>query len=1129
MCLGLFFFERSGNVKAYNFNLYKTDIGKLPKKETDQESDSKKFFLFDYFDFLEIDDCLTSIEKPDLEDWIISKDSILKSLDDSYCKGFDYNKFSAMQKIHMCSLCDDEVNISINDTVPYILVLQLSFNDIFYKSFNQNELRNTITNTIIPKIKSTVISVMSKDSTASYNLGVFHLISSGDLAVVLQANTLKSFSAVQRAISLMSIDTSSDSDKESILFTLYSIMGVDISHTILPSDFNEGDKISIRCSFSEDFKQKILNNKNSFSLDESFNLIGPYDVSFEVSPSDFVDIYHAVRDVKLNGIADVSSDSPENGFIYFIKDGSFSTVNEQIFFGSPAEHLISDLIAERDLHLSPTNDLISTKETSIRQHLNDRIINVRKNIHSIFEKAKTVWGSNKIPSEIENAAYEYNRILTQVISSVSSKTKQDFDAIISVDLISLLTESTKKYLDLYKYGKVEKNCLVSDITGAVSMIGRYVNQMYAINLNNYESPVFFSSLPSASEKLVIAYTQFLMSYVNDVVSQIENYSGRNSYRKLVPLIEPDITAHSPGLQLFFSEVDNPRLNIVNIKSPSNHKLAHTVEQLSAFSHEIGHFFPYADRVKRNSAYLKMVLITTAQALFLSIFPEETHEHIFYYSYKQFFVREYSNYFFEKLSNVTASEKYILDLDFVSFCGVVEEYLKCTFSTLKDDPIKMLQIWIDETLRFSKNSLFFEKIETLLNNNKDKINLFKDRLSSKADCNPLVFIADIKSDDYVDFECAIDDINDKFSSMVNESIKNMGFAALDKVKSSCKMVKCADETIEECKHILEDVIQTNNPELFAQSICDIGQKLTNIILSNDIDKTSYHFIKRCVNLDLQELKTIYSNGCALVKKLYVIVSYVNAISIDSLITNHILSEHRNKFFKKFYDSFSLYLHKKSVDSNGDNFYSSFHKIGFYFQNDPKSGKDFFMSIVEDKLQMLSITTWLEECFEMSEIVFKETLADVIMIVTCGMGVKNYNNHAEFYLSYVDDSEGSEYQFKTRIQLASVITSVLARTKSSELAINKEWQEISDLDFEELNTFLGDQKPFIVDAMCEAISPTIKSCTTVMENRNYSTMRNLFNFDSSMTIQKEVEFLFDWFYNNRWNISNHNTFLLSEEYM
>lgn len=1115
-------------MKAYNFNLYKTDIGKLSKKETVQKSFSKKFFLFDYFDFLEIDDCLKLIDKPDLEDWIISKDSVLKSLDDSCDMMFDYNKFSAMQKIHMCSLCDDEVNFSTNDTVPYILILQLSLNEIFYKSFNQNELRNVITNMIIPKIKNIVVNIMSKDSTASYNLGVFHLISSGDLAVVLQANNIKSFSAVQRAISLMSIDISSDNDKESILFTIYSIMGVDTEHTILSSDFNEEDKISIRCSFSEDFKQKTLNNSNTFLLDGSFNLIGPYDVSFQVSPSDFVDIYHAIRDVKLNGISDISAVFSENSFIKFIKDGSFSTINERIFFGGSEEYLINDLFAKKELYLNPTNGIDSTKETSIRNHLNDKIIDVRKNIHLIFEKAKTIWDKNKIPSEIENAAYEYNRILTQVISSVSSKTKQDFDAIISVDLISLLTESTKKYLDLYEKGKVENKCLVSDITGAVSMIGRYVNQMYAINLNNYESPVFFSSLPSASEKLVIAYTQFLMSYVNDVVSQIENYSGKNSYRKLIPLIEPDITAPSPGLQLFFSEADNPRLNIVNIKSPSNHKLAHTVEQLSAFSHEIGHFFPYAYREKRNIAYLKMVLITTAQALFLSIFPEETCEHIFYYSYKQFFVREYSNYFFEKLSIVQDSEKYILDLDFVNFCALVEEYLKCTFSTLKDDPIKMLEMWIDETLRFSKNSSFFEKFETLLNNNKNKINLFKENLSSKADCNPLVFIANIKSDDYADFECSIDDINANFSSMINECIKNMGFDALDKVKSSCKMVKGADETVDECKDILEDVIQTNNPELFAQSICDISQKLTSIILSDDIDKTSYHYIKRCVNLDLQELKTLYSNGCALVKKLYVIVSYINAISIDSIITNHILSGHRNKFFEKFYDSFSLYLHKKSIDSNVDNFYSSFHKIGFYFQNDPKSGKDFFMSIVEDKLQMFSITTWLEQCFEMSEIVFKETLADVIMIVTCGMGVKGYNRHADFYLSYVDDSESSKYQFMTRIQLASVIASVLAKTKSSELAINKEWQETSDFYFEELNMFLGDQKPFIVDAMCEAISPTIKSCTTVMEDNRYSSMRKLFASDSSMTIQKEVEFLFDWFYNNRWNISNHNTFLLSEEY-
>ncbi len=1112
-------------MKAYNGSLYKTDIGFFQKAEGRKNEFFRKFFLFDYFDFLEIDDSSEANPLGDLEDWILGRESVLKSLETSLLNNFDFERFSAKQKVYMCSFEGDNVAISSDEGTPYILLLQLSFNEVFYKAFKENELRDTISNTVIPKIKNLVKSVYDRYSSESYSINVFHLISSGDLAVVLQANSMKLFPEIQQAISLMSINLPNSGDLETVLFTLYSIMGVDVKHDIVPSDFNPKDKISIRCSFSEEFKEKLLNNEVSISVNDSFNLIGSYDITFNMNPNEFVNLYNSIRTVKLEGPSNDSKHHKANDISSFIEDGSFSTINERVFFHNVDNELINQLIINNELLINPTST--SYKGSNIRQHLCKKIISIRENIHLIYNEANKIWKDAKIPSEIENAAYEYNRILTQVISSISSKTKQDFDAIISVDLIELLTSSTKEYLLLYANDKIDENCLVSSINDSISMIGRYVNQMYAINLNNYESPVFFSSLPSASEKLIVAYTQFLMTYVDDVVSQIEKTSKKTGYRRLVPLIEPDITEFNPGLQLFFSELDYPRLNIVNIKSPSNHKLAHTIEQLKAFSHEVGHYFPYENRKERNLAYLLVVLTILAEVLFLGIFPEETSENISYHPYKEFFVKEFINYFYEKLSKESGVENKVLEFDFASFCEKIEEYFICTFSTIKDDPIKMLKEWLQEAVLFSKKSRYLKDVEKYLLSNKTRIKTYEDSLK-EDDRNPLAFLSEFKEENYKDCKDIIFEINKNFSIKVDVAIKEILFSALDKVGLECVKIKNVDKVIKDCKVIGENAFESCNLDAFNEYICQIADDLSKLTLDEKIDKKSYYQIKKCINLDLEEIKIIYSDRCALVNRLYIMVTQLLTLSNKSIVTNHLYAKHCTEFFEEFYDSFSLFLYKNTVKKNGNSFYSSFHKIGFYFQNDPQSGKDYFGKMVEEKIQMLSVTTYLEDHFVMAETLFKETLADVIMILTCEMGVKDYKEHSESYLAYVDSMEGVKYQFIARNELACIISSKLANNEKLSLSINEEWKSQEEFDGECLNAVLGDSQHRIVEAMCSAIIPTIICCDTVTRKSNYSTMKNLFVEDKgNPPMEKEVEFLFDWFYNNRWHIANHHTFLIPEE--
>ncbi len=991
-------------MEIYKLQLSRTDnVAEVQNSNNSIQKDNlNTFCMFDYFDFM-------TVIKPKSYD--------INKLLENNNNGEEKSHNSAKQDIYLYKSENTERKeksskiLDGDNKNPYILMIQISLSEYFYRYIKSEEIETGL-NKLENKIKS-IIKEIDNDCKCD----VLKLLSAGDIIVIVRSSNVNKFHLIVDAIAKIHIKAKQKKEnhlikEKMLLFITYSVIGVEKKHF----KFNKDDykqeiaadsKIVLRMAFSDKLKksQEITNKiYELFCEPLPYRTTGFYDISIRLEPEDFFKVFPEIIKYKTKNcryskkikISDKTYDKIE-----FLKDlikyGYFYSINERIL----AKNSYNDIFKnDTSFEFSiDGRDLIL--ESCLFENAQKRIVNLCENVILLtkeFEKSKLLTENQQLKSNQK----EIQRIIVQINASIHSQNNLYFNSVIAIELLEVLYASTKRYKTLFDNNEITLFELLESINMGISKVGKFINQMYILNYNNYETPTYTMNLASSVEKITVAYGELLRSQGKKFMDYVSGEDKDYSYNILVPFVLPDNEALFPSLYPIFNDIKNAektnadvdRKRLLNVISPSYELLTKPNDLIPLFLHEIGHFVPFLNRQARNNVFTKFELYFLCKALVSDL----TNFYVVNDLSKELnaFIRKS---FYYVILNIIGNENTI----FAKFSSNLEFALSCCFEKRSSDNlneiVKILQQCYDYlNLHYGNSTNHYENLTNKINECITSINC----INTKIENIPLIKLYD-----------------ENFDSCLKEFFKKFKEIALELEKIYEGILK---DLFEEAKNGALGFLNNIDITLDENSIFDTinsnekFNELESALLNKkaSLDRKESEKLDIFINTKFSYIKNFYFTALDILSTFAPYgQTYSNTDDNNIIYYTSIQNKIQKHIYCECYNGLCNYKINSQYTKIKPTYYNLLNELGLI---DPKikkyNGFKRFSKKVDELMNRNTLKNIFTNRFEIIENLFRESIADIIMIKCYNMTLAEYETLCNNYFTIDPYNTFYENQYNDR---------------------------------------------------------------------------------------------------------------------
>lgn len=563
------------------------------------------YLIFDYFDYLifeKSDDIQACAFGERIEGGKSTSCEAYQGLG-LFCEEIDSseNKRSKFVK------CENPIELG-NENIPFLSIFQLTINPYFYKHDKMNG-----TDDLIENIQTLMNNIFS-ESTDQVYFQIYQTVNTIDFCVIVVSEKLSYIETLSSELKKLTFCLD---NKKYIAFTVYENIGLykNINDETIKEAFLEHHALIIRIRTKDNYwnsipKEYIEKWKEKYMCSV---LSGRYHLSVRIEETN--EILMTLKDIMAYKFGEVvDNDKDEVNIVRrLLAEKKVDYLNERIL---------------KDINVENTSLTGETEQDiEIPEYTSDDfpILSKLEELHKLVEKKNDTGDLQTYIEKLENIYYMQYELLGNPDTHISCKMFAEyFEAFLSGLEMTLKLVGEKDLEEL-------NDDFIGHITDSLKVGLRYMTQfadiMCSVNTTTFQAPKYeIIQDMNASPKFVIAYTEFLREKVNDYrktyVETVEE--ERDIFPYYIPLVIPQMTEVSQNFYMgilyaqgftddWEKESESWRSYIESqMKTPlfvicQKYKMFANVSDVLTLSfHELGHYYNYITREKRNTDLLKMI-------------------------------------------------------------------------------------------------------------------------------------------------------------------------------------------------------------------------------------------------------------------------------------------------------------------------------------------------------------------------------------------------------------------------------------------------------------------------------------------------------------------------------------------
>lgn len=587
--------QKKNNFDLVMLSLYRSNL--IDEAGENPSKDNSEYFIMDYFDWM----------KKEILKWDESRLSdcmgIRRNANDK--RGISHQRY--------CLYGERGQGVFEDEKRPVLTVIQIFINPELYQ-FQEFEDKSDVSRENCMHKVQTCIESYVKSRGKSLKWGIYSLLTEGDFAVVVRSNQFHDAYDLSSLIRNIGIKVG---ESKAEAFHTYSISGIyvnkenagDVKWT---GYLSKDDRVVIRMNFSQRFRQGngvVEKGKRKELLCRGSRLFGRYDYQIECSAKEFENIYPSLLDFKLGKSKDeypFDNQGNDNAsfVLWMLHNGYVSQINEKLLLRYEADEFIEGKGFELwNLNKNSSEKWISLYKKNQKEidKLKERIQEIEGEIAKYYMYERNLKEYTRLLGRLCRVFYEINKLRElQVSLSILIEEYKVFVASIEQYLKTACTIDKKNAADI----------LAENLKMGIVVLEIYTRYIRSINLQTLQTPNYDLQTNVCVEKILLAYSQFLVPFLN--LKKTEAREERYPYlsHTLYPIVVPMMEVSDLSVMVLFdddhsAEEDMPKLMAVS--SPTFLNLCESCFLIPIIFHEIAHQFRYESMKERNNCLENYIL------------------------------------------------------------------------------------------------------------------------------------------------------------------------------------------------------------------------------------------------------------------------------------------------------------------------------------------------------------------------------------------------------------------------------------------------------------------------------------------------------------------------------------------
>lgn len=576
------------------------------------------YFMLDYFDLL-FHKALTGKDKIYTEFWNIRNSNAQEQKSLNYKAAYRtlslYAK-SGPESDKLFTIAVD-TNAGTLSNTPFLGIIQINLiYTVFDKELPVENTLSTCEQKIIEHLKRN-----GAEETDETHYKMYRSSTSGDLCLVTKSASIEKIYQISALINQLIIRC----HDEYLKFSTYTNVGIEcqvnneghfLSFSERTVTQNENCEFALRITSEHPFAKSLIQKlqaakEKEITVKPMEGLFGRYDFLLQLSMNEFSQIYSTLCTSKIAGHQNNQSNSANNNsksWIQLLIDGidrnEIQIINERVLV--PLSATIFQPKEPDDVSQSACQQLenVESKLKSAVTTIGDQLMESMNNfqtLENIFIKERRIFIdvsrelfeviSTYVPQGIENDSHVNWQLLIsdlQVAFSYITKWKESYDECEQI--------SDKKDMRVQ---------FLNDIRLVTDAINRYYKFLQNINAQTWQSPLYEIQTQLDSEKMMIAYREFLYEYFFDYKECYK--SSEDTRPMLFPIVYPDMAIDIACTSAISQNVRDLKSQLLICRVPSFEYYGRMFDMIPWILHEASHSVRTLTREERNEYLIRTVM------------------------------------------------------------------------------------------------------------------------------------------------------------------------------------------------------------------------------------------------------------------------------------------------------------------------------------------------------------------------------------------------------------------------------------------------------------------------------------------------------------------------------------------